>query len=120
ARIQEERLEVARKYAREWQAVLLLKGARTIIAWPDGQAYINPTGNPGMATAGSGDVLTGLIAGLIAQGLEPGVAAAMGAFWHGAAGDAAARIKGQYTLLAGDLLDFLPDALQGAGVLLAE
>ncbi|MDN5345460.1 MAG: ADP-dependent NAD(P)H-hydrate dehydratase / NAD(P)H-hydrate epimerase [Clostridia bacterium] len=107
ARVQEDRLEVARKYAREWQAVLLLKGARTIIAWPDGQAYINPTGNPGMATAGSGDVLTGIVAGLMAQGLEPGVAAALGAYWHGAAGDAAARQKGQYSLLAGDIIDFL-------------
>ncbi|GEA18530.1 MAG: ADP-dependent NAD(P)H-hydrate dehydratase / NAD(P)H-hydrate epimerase [Moorella sp. (in: firmicutes)] len=108
ARVQEDRLEIARKYAREWQVVLVLKGARTIIAWPDGQAYINPTGNPGMATAGSGDVLTGIIAGLMAQGLEPGVAAALGAFLHGAAGDEARASLGQYALLAGDLLNFLP------------
>jgi NAD(P)H-hydrate epimerase len=112
ARIQEDRLEVARKYAREWQVVLLLKGARTVIAWPDGRTFINPTGNPGMATAGSGDVLTGIIAGLLAQGLEPGVAAVVGAYLHGAAGDAAAATKGQHALLAGDLLEYLPGVLR--------
>lgn len=112
AKIQEDRLEIAAKYAREWQAVLLLKGARTVIAWPDGQVYINPTGNPGMATAGSGDVLTGIIAGLAGQGLKPGVAAALGAYLHGAAGDEAARQRGQRAMMAGDLLDFLPYVLR--------
>lgn len=108
AKIQDDRLETARKYAKEWQAVILLKGARTVVAWPDGQVYINPTGNPGMATAGSGDVLTGIIAGLIAQGLEPGVAAAVGAYLHGSAGDEAVKVTGQHALMAGDILDFLP------------
>ncbi|AOQ25151.1 Bifunctional NAD(P)H-hydrate repair enzyme Nnr [Moorella thermoacetica] len=112
AKIQEDRLEIAAKYAREWQAVLLLKGARTVIAWPDGQVYINPTGNPGMATAGSGDVLTGIIAGLAGQRLKPGVAAALGAYLHGAAGDEAARQRGQRAMMAGDLLDFLPYVLR--------
>ena len=112
AKIQEDRLEMATQYARKWQVVLLLKGARTVIALPDGQVYINPTGNPGMATAGSGDVLTGIIAGLIGQGLEPGVAAALGAYLHGAAGDLAAEQRGQYSLMAGDLLEFLPLALR--------
>jgi NAD(P)H-hydrate epimerase len=112
AKVQEKRLETARNCAREWQAVVLLKGARTIIAWPDGQVFINPSGNPGMATAGSGDVLTGIIAGLMAQGLQPGIAAALGAYIHGMAGDEAVGLKGQYALLAGDLLDFLPSAFR--------
>ncbi|NLW07411.1 MAG: NAD(P)H-hydrate dehydratase, partial [Clostridia bacterium] len=109
-KVQEKRLETACQCAREWQAVVLLKGARTIIAWPDGQVFINPSGNPGMATAGSGDVLTGIIAGLIAQGLQPGIAAALGAYIHGMAGDEAAKHKGEYALMAGDLLEYLPSA----------
>lgn len=110
AKIQENRLETARNCARDWQAVVVLKGARTVIAWPEGQVYINPTGNSGMATAGSGDVLTGIIAGLMAQGLQPGIAAVLAVYLHGAAGDEALRLKGRYALLAGDLLDFLPSA----------
>ncbi len=110
--VQENRLEKARNYAQKWGTVIVLKGARTVVAWPDGQVYINPTGNPGMATAGSGDVLTGIIAGLMAQGLSPGVAAAAGAYIHGAAGDGALLQKGQYSLLAGELLDYLPLAFR--------
>ncbi|MDK2821657.1 MAG: ADP-dependent NAD(P)H-hydrate dehydratase / NAD(P)H-hydrate epimerase [Clostridia bacterium] len=116
AKVQEDRLEIARKAACDWQVILVLKGARTVIAWPDGQVYINPTGNPGMATAGSGDILTGIIAGLVAQGLKPGIAAAMGVYIHGAAGDLAAAYKGQHALLAGDILDYLPSVLQGLEV----
>ncbi|MGI9953169.1 NAD(P)H-hydrate dehydratase [Moorellaceae bacterium AZ2] len=111
AKIQEDRLSTAARAAQEWRAVVVLKGARTIIACPAGDTYVNPTGNPGMATGGSGDVLTGIIAGLIAQGLAPGTAAAMGAYLHGAAGDEAARLKGQRGLVAGDLLAFLPAVL---------
>ncbi|MEW8958281.1 MAG: NAD(P)H-hydrate dehydratase [Moorella sp. (in: firmicutes)] len=116
ARVQEERLETARRYAREWRVALLLKGARTIVAWPDGQTFINPTGNPGMATAGSGDVLTGIIAGLMAQGLEPGTAAALGAYLHGVAGDLGRAALGQHALMAGDLLNFLPAAFRNLEV----
>ncbi|MGB9860311.1 MAG: NAD(P)H-hydrate dehydratase [Moorellaceae bacterium] len=108
ARVQENRLGTASEAAREWQAVVVLKGARTVIACPTGEVYVNPTGNPGMATGGSGDVLTGIVAGLVAQGLAPAAAAALGAYVHGAAGDRAMAVKGQRGLVAGDLLDFLP------------
>ena len=111
AQIQQQRLETTEKAAREWGAVLLLKGASTIVASPDSRVYINTTGNPGMATGGAGDVLTGIIAGLIAQGLNPFDAAGAGAYLHGLAGDLAVRQKGCRGLVAGDILDFLPDAI---------
>jgi len=85
--VQENRLEVALDHARNWDVCLLLKGYNTIIAAPDGRAAINPTGGPGLATAGSGDLLTGLIASFMAQGLEAENAALAGAFMHGLAGD---------------------------------
>ena len=107
-KVQENRLEAAETAAADWQAVVLLKGARTIVAAPDGQAYLNLTGNPGMATGGSGDVLTGLVAGLLAQGLAPARAAAAAAYLHGLAGDIAARARGMMGLVAGDILDALP------------
>jgi len=115
AKIQEDRLNIARRYAQEWRCVLLLKGARTVVACPDGGAYINPTGNPGMATGGSGDVLTGIIAGLIAQGMSLDKAAAIGAYLHGAAGDLAAEELGQEALIARDILHFLPRAFKSLG-----
>ncbi|MCL6560940.1 MAG: NAD(P)H-hydrate dehydratase, partial [Firmicutes bacterium] len=102
----------AEQAAKDWRAVVLLKGAATVIASPEGAVYINPTGNPGMATGGSGDVLTGVIAGLIAQGMDVLSGAAAGAFLHGLAGDLAAGHKGQRGLLAGDLLAFLPEAIR--------
>ncbi|SMB91006.1 NAD(P)H-hydrate epimerase [Thermanaeromonas toyohensis ToBE] len=108
AQVQADRLGVATRAAQDWRVTVVLKGARTIIASPSGEAFINPTGNPGMATAGSGDVLTGVVAGLIAQGLPVPVAAALGAYIHGAAGDYAARTQGQQGLVAGDLLNYLP------------
>jgi NAD(P)H-hydrate epimerase len=111
AEIQQRRLGITEKAAREWGVVLLLKGASTIIASPDSKVYINTTGNPGMATGGAGDVLTGIIAGLIAQGLNPFDAAGAGAYLHGLAGDLAVGQKGYRGLLAGDILDFLPDAI---------
>ncbi len=85
--VQANRLEIAIDYARKWGVVLLLKGFNTIIAAPDGRAAINPTGGPALATAGSGDLLTGLIASFIAQGVEAENAARTGAFMHGLAGD---------------------------------
>lgn len=112
ARVQEDRLGVAEAAAKEWGVTVVLKGARTVVATPAGQTFLIPTGNPGMATGGSGDVLTGMIAGFLAQGLQPEEAAALGAYVHGAAGDAAARVRGQRALTAGDLLAYLPQVLR--------
>jgi NAD(P)H-hydrate epimerase len=98
--------------------VVVLKGHRSLVATPAGELYVNPTGNPGMATGGSGDVLTGMIAALLAQGLEGRDAACCGVYLHGLAGDRAARRRGEVALVAGDLVDELPGAigqLQGAG-----
>jgi hydroxyethylthiazole kinase-like uncharacterized protein yjeF len=105
--VQENRIETAVKAARAWNKVVVLKGARTVIAGPDGAVYINVTGNPGMATGGSGDVLTGIIAGLIGQGMIPLEAAVAGVYFHGLAGDMAAAEKGMMSLVAGDILEFL-------------
>lgn len=105
-------IDVARDFAQKWQVILVLKGARTIVADPDGKIYINTTGNPGMATAGSGDVLTGMIVGLIAQGVTA-LEAAQGAVWlHGRAGDLAAANLGEAGMIAGDLIDQLPLAIK--------
>jgi len=110
-KVQSERLAIAEQTARDWDCVTVLKGARTIAAGAAG-TFINPSGNPGMATGGSGDVLTGVIAGLLAQGLDPLHAAAAGVFVHGTAGDAACRDKGQRGLIAGDIIRMLPEVLK--------
>ncbi|TDF99746.1 NAD(P)H-hydrate dehydratase [Paenibacillus piri] len=106
AAVQRDRIRIARGYAVRHGVTLVLKGARTVVACPDGDVYINVTGNPGMATGGTGDVLTGIITGLLAQGFTATQAAALGVYLHGAAGDRAASGR-MYTasLLAGDLLD---------------
>jgi len=105
-------IEVARQIAADLGKVLVLKGGPTVIAEPDGRVYINPTGNAGMATAGAGDVLTGAIAGLMAQGLSPRDAAIVGVYVHGLAGDLAAQAKGRLGMIAGDILAHLPAAFQ--------
>jgi len=102
----------ARDFAKEWGVITVLKGARTVIALPTGEIYINITGNSGMATAGSGDVLTGIIAGFIAQGLKPEDAAIVGVFVHGYSGDVVASRIGEHGLLAGDLIEQLPFTLK--------
>lgn len=112
AEIQAHRLEAAREAAARWRVVVVLKGAGTIIAHPEGRAFVNPTGNPGMASGGTGDVLTGILAGLLAQGLPPFEAAIAGVYLHGLAGDWAALRCGEASLLAGDLLKHLPEAWQ--------
>jgi NAD(P)H-hydrate epimerase len=86
----------------------VLKGARTVIAHPDGSVHVNPTGNPGMAAGGMGDVLTGAIAGLIAQGARPDLAARAAVYLHGAAGDRLARDRGPRGFLAGEVMNALP------------
>ncbi|HEY5583002.1 MAG TPA: NAD(P)H-hydrate dehydratase [Ruminiclostridium sp.] len=109
--IQQNRIEVARKYASLWGVVVVLKGARTIIADKNGAVYINPTGNAGMATAGSGDALTGIITSLIGQGVGAFEAAVAGAYLHGLAGDIAAASKGEHGLTAMDIVENVPYAI---------
>jgi ADP-dependent NAD(P)H-hydrate dehydratase / NAD(P)H-hydrate epimerase len=111
--VQADRVAIARQFATKHDVHLVLKGNRTLIADPGGQVYVNPTGNPGMATAGTGDVLTGMIAGLLAQHPDSPVAKVVSAavYWHGAAGDAAAARRGELSLTATDLLNDLPAAL---------
>ena len=98
-----ERNELQRKKARELGIHIVLKGAHTCIAAPDGTCFFNSTGNPGMATAGSGDVLTGIITGILGQGYAPMEAALLGVFLHGLAGDLAAEELGQEAMIAGDI-----------------
>jgi hydroxyethylthiazole kinase-like uncharacterized protein yjeF len=109
--VQADRLGVARRAAQETGAIVVLKGDRSLIAEPGGNVWVNPTGNPGMATGGSGDVLTGLTAGLIAQREAYGLdAVLLAVYLHGLAGDLAVAEKGENALAAGDLIDFLPAA----------
>ncbi len=107
--VQARREELAAHFAATHGVVLVLKGSRTVVT--DGQRlYVNTTGNPGMATGGSGDVLGGLIAALVGQKLETFAAAQLGVYLHGLAGDLARQQVGEPSLLASDLLHFLPQA----------
>ena len=108
AGVQKDRIGCARDFANAFQVHVVLKGARTVIAHPDGRVYINPTGNPGMASGGMGDVLTGMIAGLIVQGLSPEAAAHAGVYLHGAAADALARTRGPFGFVASDVMEIIP------------
>lgn len=112
AEIQADRWGAARKAAAETGAVVVLKGHRTLIATPGGDVWINTTGNPGMATGGTGDVLTGLLGALLAQGFDPLAAAQLGVFAHGLAGDLALAETGATALAASDLVARLPVALR--------
>jgi NAD(P)H-hydrate epimerase len=107
-----DRLLKLQRFAERLKSVVVLKGAFTTIACPSGNVYFNSTGNPGMATGGSGDVLTGLLTGLLAQGYNSTETARLGVFIHGLAGDLAAREKGKIGLIAGDVVDFLPLAFK--------
>jgi ADP-dependent NAD(P)H-hydrate dehydratase / NAD(P)H-hydrate epimerase len=109
--VQAERLTTAQALAEASHAVIVLKGDRTVIAFPDGETWINPTGSPSMSTGGTGDILTGIVAGLVAQfphDVKMAVAAAV--WWHGRAGELGAQELGEKPLIATDLLDFLPKA----------
>lgn len=110
--VKKDRLGIAQRFAQKYQVVVVLKGARTIVAGPEGDAYINPTGNSGMATAGCGDVLTGMITGLLAQKVSALDAAKVGVFLHGLAGDLVLKKKGEYSLIATDLIDKIPAAIK--------
>ena len=113
AEVQSNRVAVARAFATEHAVTLVLKGQRTAIAFPDGRVWINPTGTPAMGTGGSGDVLTGLIAGLLAQFPEdPDAAVAAAVYLHGLAGQIGARALGEKCLIATGILDYLPDAME--------
>ena len=109
--LEDARLDMARRFAEEWNVVLVMKGAPTVIASPDGAATVNPTGNPGMATMGMGDVLTGVVAAFLAQGLSPYDAARAGAYVHGLAADFTHARVGALGLVAGDVIADLPRAL---------
>ncbi|VAX20358.1 NAD(P)H-hydrate epimerase / ADP-dependent (S)-NAD(P)H-hydrate dehydratase, partial [hydrothermal vent metagenome] len=111
AGVQSDRVKAASEYARETGAVVALKGAATIIAAPDGESYLIPTGNHGLASGGAGDVLAGMIGGLLAQGAHPVNAAICGAYLHGKAADEYARHFDPRSLIASDLLDVLPETL---------
>jgi len=106
--IQKDRIAAARAFALEYHVHLVLKGAGTVIAHPDGTVYINPTGNPGMASSGMGDVLTGMIAGLLTQGYSPEAATYLGVWLHGSAADSLIQKKGVIGFLASDVMEEIP------------
>lgn len=103
--IEKNRLKVAKEFAQKNRCVIVLKGHRTLVASPEGKTYINTTGNAGMATAGSGDVLTGMIAALLAQGIEAFESARFGVYLHGLAGDWAAKVRSKAALIATDIIE---------------
>jgi len=113
--LEQDRVGAARTAAMRMRTIVVLKGAPTVIAAPDGSVYVNSTGNPGMATIGSGDVLTGMIGGLAAQGMEPIGAAYAGVFLHGLAGDIGALRHGQRSLLATDIVESIAGAFTQLG-----
>ncbi len=109
--VQKDRLGTARKFAREHELIVVLKGHRTLVVQPDGEAWVNTTGNPGMATGGTGDILTGMVAGMMAQHLKNPFAAVLAAVHlHGLAGDVMREKVGEHSLVATDLLRGLPEA----------
>jgi len=112
--ILKEKVIIARDFSVNYQVILILKGYRTLIAFPDGIVYVNPTGNPGMATGGSGDVLTGMVAGFVAQTSEKYIKNAVIAavYLHGLAGDLAKKKYGEIPLIATDIIKLLPEAIK--------
>ena len=112
AEIQKKRKVVASDFAKEYNVIVVLKGYKTVVADPKGNIYINKTGNPGMATAGSGDVLTGMIAAFLGQGLIPFQAAKYAVYLHGLAGDLAAKEKTQIGMIASDIIEKIPEAIK--------
>jgi NAD(P)H-hydrate epimerase len=109
--VQQNRLDVAADFAMSHGVYVVLKGHRTVMATPEGKTFINPTGNPGMATGGTGDILTGMIAAWLAQLLDAEAACRLGVFLHGLAGDAAESQDGQIAMVASDVLGQIGPAL---------
>jgi NAD(P)H-hydrate epimerase len=127
AAIQRDRINVARTFAQEHELILVLKGDRTIVAQPDGEAWVNTTGNPGMSTGGTGDILTGIIAGMLAQNPKREFEAVLAAVYlHGLAGDIARGTGplnlgiGEHSLVATDLVKALPQAFRRVRAAAAE
>ena len=112
AKIESDRKKTAAEFAQKYNCVLLLKGPQTVVASPDGEIFLNTTGTPGMATAGSGDVLTGMIAAFLAQGVLPMEAAVWGAIMHGEAGEFAAKDKTPTAMIASDIIESIPQAFK--------
>jgi NAD(P)H-hydrate epimerase len=113
AAIQRDRVNVARSFARDHQLILVLKGDRTVVANAEGEAWVNTTGNPGMATGGTGDILTGIVAGMLAQNPKQAFLAVVAAVHlHGLAGDIAEQSTGEQCLVATDLITALPEAFR--------
>jgi NAD(P)H-hydrate epimerase len=110
--VQRDRLGVARAFATAYGVHLVLKGTRTLVAQPDGRVLVNPTGNPGMASGGTGDVLTGILGALLARGIDVSHAAPAAVYLHGLAGDLAAARVGEEALIAGDVVEALPGAFR--------
>ena len=112
AEVNRDRVEIARSFASEHRCHVILKGARTVIATASGKVFINPTGNPGMASGGMGDALAGILAALLAQGLAPEDAMKLGVYLHGFVGDRTAASKGGIGLIASDIIEGLPEGLR--------
>jgi NAD(P)H-hydrate epimerase len=113
--VQASRLEIARNFALAHRVYVVLKGHRTLVATPDDKVFINPTGNPGMATGGTGDVLTGMIAAWLAQLLDAEAACKLAVYLHGLAGDLAANKLGMRPLVASDIIADLSEAMLRVG-----
>ena len=111
-KVQRDRKDIAKKFAKDYKVTLVLKGHNTVVADYRGNLYINKTGNPGMATAGSGDVLTGMLGAFLGQGLKPFDAAKYAVYLHGLAGDLAAKEKTQISLIASDIIAKIPEAVK--------
>lgn len=107
--VQQNRYTCARHFSERYGAVVVLKGANTLVALPDGAVFVNRTGNPGMARGGSGDVLAGMIASFMAQGIAPELAAVCGVYLHGLAGDRCAKRLSQLAMTPSDLIEELPE-----------
>jgi NAD(P)H-hydrate epimerase len=116
ADVQRDRIATVRQFATTYEVAVVLKGATSVIGLPGGAVLLNPTGNPGMASGGTGDVLSGVLGAFLARGVEAGAALAAGVYLHGLAGDIAAERVGQESLVAGDVIDALPEAFRRIGV----
>jgi NAD(P)H-hydrate epimerase len=111
-KVQGNRKAIAQRFAKDYKVTVVLKGHNTIVADYKNNVYINQTGNPGMATAGSGDVLTGMIGAFLGQGLNAFLAAKYAVYLHGLAGDLAAKEKTQISMIASNIIDKIPEAIK--------